>query len=534
MTSANEALNKNLDGDRRNAADKLAQSLQQTQELEVAVSQLHARLQKREMEVAELTSSQQALQHRLSEVNEMLQKSESVSHSAAEQHSSELAKVWQELEKARKGGEMQVASLEEKLHSSTTGIQEQSQQKQQALEHVGTLEREIAAVKAERDDIATKMQQMHAQLSKTLGALEFAQKELSNKDSTIQSLSQALEEKKTALTESVSLLSTVKSENAEKATELLQRIEQVLINKSSIEKELSENVSQLKTQHNELENMKKVMEELQLEHTSIREQFELAKVQLQMLKKEKEAELAEKEMLHGHVSSLSLSQTELQEMHSKQGVEVAQLQAAASKSSAMITDLQQKLRNSKLQLTTAIKSSKEEQAKQENLKVELERYAKENRQMKEQFDSAVKLMERNTAEQTQALSQAKQEIVQKEADNNHLRQQVTADSRTVKELRERLTKISADYKISTDRCRLIEHECQQLRTRVGELEEELGRMQQTVVDTAADRESLTHEHQALLSGMQEHEGRMLEMTNQLAELARDKQSMYVCVEGLVL
>ena len=528
MTSATEVLNKNLDGDRQSAADKLAQSLQQTQELEVVVSQLHARLQKREMEVAELTSSQQALEHRLSEVNEMLQKSESVSRSAAEQHSSELAKVWQELEKARKGGELQVASLEGKLNSSITGIQEENQQKQQALEHVGTLEREIAALKEERDGIATKMQRMDAQLSKTLGALEFAQKELSNKDSTIQSLSHALEEKKTALTESVSLLSKVKSENAEKVNELLQKIEEVLVNKSSVEKELSGKTSQLKTQHDEVEKMKMVMDELQLEHTSIREQFELAKVQLQMLEKEKQAELAEKEMLHGQVSSLSLSQTELQEMHSKQKVEVAQQQAAASESSAMISDLQKKLCNSKLQLTAAIKSSKEEQVKQENLKVELERYAKENRQMKEQFDSAVKLMERNTAEQTQALSQAKKEVVQKEAENNNLRQQVKADSRTVKELKERLTKISADYKISTDRCRLIEHECQQLHTKVGELEEEVGRMQQTVVDTAADRESLTHEHQALLSGMQEREGRMLEMTNQLAELARDKQSMCLC------
>lgn len=523
VTSANEVLKTRLDGDRQSAAEKLARSLEQIQEMEQTVTQLRAMLAEREREVAELASSQQTLQHSLSEMNETLQHSESVSHSETEQLSSELEKLRQELAQARRQNEQQVASLEEKLQTSAAEREAVSEQAQLARGQVDALGSKLSAVTTERESMASQVQQLQSQLSKTLGALEFAQKELVNKDSTIQNLSQTLEEKKAALAESNTHLADVKGENAEKLTELLQKNEQVLVYKSSIEKELSEKTSLLKSHQEELERMRKAVEKLQVEHASMKEQLQVAETQAQVLEREKEASLMEKEMLRGQVGSLSMSQTELEEARRKQEEEVAQLRTAATESSSLVADLQQKLRNAKQQLGKALKSSKEHQAKQESLQADLERYEKENRQMKEQFDSAVKLMENKATEQALTLSQARQETAQKEAEISHLKQQVAADNRTVKELRERVTKVSADYKISTDRCRLIEQECQQLQGRVGELEVEVSQLQQTVADTTAERESLGLEHQALLSGMQEHEARMLQMTSQLAELARDKE-----------
>lgn len=145
--------------------------------------------------------------------------------------------------------------------------------------------------------------------------------------------------------------------------------------------------------------------------------------------------------------------------------------------------------------------------------------------MKEQFDSAVSLMELKASEQTRTLNQTKENVELKEAEIARLREQIASSNRTIGELRERVTKSTADYKISSERCRLTEQECQQLRGRVGELELELSQLQGMLGDVTAERESLSCEHQALLSGMQEHETRTLAMTNQVAELAREKEAM---------
>ena len=86
-----------------------------------------------------------------------------------------------------------------------------------------------------------------------------------------------------------------------------------------------------------------------------------------------------------------------------------------------------------------------------------------------------------------------------------------------------VAKLTAECKVSSEHARQIEQECWQLQGRVNELEVELSQQQRSVGDVTAERESLSHEHQALLINMQEHEARMLEMTNQLAALARNKE-----------
>ena len=85
--------------------------------------------------------------------------------------------------------------------------------------------------------------------------------------------------------------------------------------------------------------------------------------------------------------------------------------------------------------------------------------------MKEQFDAAVKLMESKSAEQTSSLSRAKLEIGQKDAECVSLREQARNKSRKNPELREKVTKLTADYKISTDWYRLLEQEKMQLQLR---------------------------------------------------------------------
>ena len=204
-------------------------------------------------------------------------------------------------------------------------------------------------------------------------------------------------------------------------------------------------------------------------------------------------------------------------------MELAQLQATSAESSAVVADTQKKLQTAKQQLSKALKELRESEAKQQRMQTELETYNKDNRQMKEQFNSAVTLMESKASEQAQALNRALRNVEHKEAENTRLKEQVVSDKRTIAELRERVTKSTADYKISTERCRLMEQECRQLRGRIGELELELGQLQSAVGDVTAERESLSREHHALLSGMQEHETRTLEMTGQVAELARDKE-----------
>lgn len=145
--------------------------------------------------------------------------------------------------------------------------------------------------------------------------------------------------------------------------------------------------------------------------------------------------------------------------------------------------------------------------------------------MKEQFDSAVKLMESKLSEQVSAINRAQLELSQKESTYVSLQDQFNAEVRKNNELKERMTKLSADYKVSLDRCRQLEQEKLAFQQRISELTAEKNLVEQSLSAAVTEKESLMAEHHASLQGVQEHEARVLDLTGQVAQLAREKQGV---------
>jgi len=270
---------------------------------------------------------------------------------------------------------------------------------------------------------------------------------------------------------------------------------------------------------------------LEGEKSSLVGQLETTRAQLEAAVREKEARQVETETLRGEVESFSQAKSNLMQEQTRHQEEILQLRGKVSESSVQISDLQQKLKTTKQQLSKALKEGQEERSRYENMEADLARYERENRQMKEQFDAAVKLMESKSAEQTSSLSRAKLEIGQKDAECVSLREQARNESRKNSELREKVTKLTADYKIATDRYRLLEQEKVQLQQKVSEVMAERSQLEQSFSGMLLEKESLSLEHEASLRGVQEHEARVLDLTNQVSQLAREKEGleMQVCV-----
>ena len=68
--------------------------------------------------------------------------------------------------------------------------------------------------------------------------------------------------------------------------------------------------------------------------------------------------------------------------------------------------------------------------------------------MKEQFDSAIQLMDKKLADQLAALNKAHQELAHKEAYCASVGEQLSQERRRGSELNERLIKVTADHKVS--------------------------------------------------------------------------------------
>lgn len=147
-----------------------------------------------------------------------------------------------------------------------------------------------------------------------------------------------------------------------------------------------------------------------------------------------------------------------------------------------------------MQLGKALKENKEEQAKAQTLQASLGQYERENQQMKDQFDAAVKLMEAKSTEQTLELARLRQELGHSEAQVASLREKLAGETRKCSELGEKVTKVMADYKISSDRCRLLEQEKHVTEERAGQLSSELSQLRQTLAGERSFTLTWTHVH----------------------------------------
>ena len=510
--SANSALRGSLDGDRQSSAEQLATCHTKISELEQAVSQLQSTLEEKEREAKELSLSRRQLEESLGRARETLQHSEAAGHSEAERLTCELTHLKEETRE-------KLSALEESLR---VAVSERDTEKSRAAE-VDAIRKTLAEASSEREKLVSELVKVESQLNKTNGALEFAESEMRSKSSVIQNLSQLLEEKKSTISELNTEVSSAKGDGATKLTEVLQKNEELLRRNSALESDLGKKESVLQRQEAAAEELKRQMEKLQESISVAEERMQSTRGELKVVERERQTSITERERLCGKVDTLAQSRRDLEEKFRQDKEKMAQLEGRVAELSSQVSDLQKNLQTAQQQANKSVKELKDYQLREESLRSELDRAARENVQMKQQFDSALSLMESKAAEQTQLLRRSKEDAESKYTEISRLKQQAVSNSKTMGDLRERVTKSEADCKISGERCRLLERDGEQLRGRVGELEMALNQREAEVGDARAEKETLTCEHRTLLSGMQEHETRVLQLTNQVAELAREKE-----------
>lgn len=424
--------------------------------------------------------------------------------------------------------EFETTSLEHKLQNLHEHLQVSVAEKDHVVSELDDAkqsfadkERTVKKLESERDDLSTRCSELQSKATKLSGALEFAQQELSGKESTIRNLSETLEQKKIAVTTMTRDLAQAKAECAEKLQESLQHSEKGVQAKVLLE----ETKGKLEKRETELKQAREEMEAACKERSAISTELEIAMAKLEALEREGEVSKVESETLRGKVEYLSSTGASLKQDQSKHMNELADLNSKLIQSSDQVKELQSKVQSTRKRLSNVTAERDDVVRKGKEVEAELARNVKENQQMKQQFDSAVKLMDSKLSDQASAMHRLTEQLHLKESTITSLTEQLTSDSRKSSELMEKIVKVSADYKISSDRCRLLEKEKVELRGRLSELMTQNSHLQYTYNETLTEREAIRCEHEASLKGMQGQEMRVLTLTEQLAQVAREKYAV---------
>ena len=172
LQSSNEVLQSSIDGDRQTAASKLSSSLQQIQELEERVTELQNSLETKHSEVAQLQQLNQQLQNNLHLSEEKLQQSESL-------NKQEMSKLEMSFGHERETTAESLRELEEKLQEKQAEldlVKESSEKEVKVRDgEISEKQQTIDQLKKDAEAAEKRCSGLQSQLTKTSGALEFAQ-----------------------------------------------------------------------------------------------------------------------------------------------------------------------------------------------------------------------------------------------------------------------------------------------------------------------------------------------------------------------
>ena len=172
LQSSNEVLQSSIDGDRQTAASKLSSSLQQIQELEERVTELQNSLETKLSEVAKLQQLNQQLQNNLHLSEEKLQQSESL-------NKQEMSKLEMFFGHERETTAESLRELEEKLQEKQTELDLVKKSSEREVKvrdgEISEKQRAIDQLKKDVEAAEKRYGDLQSQLTKTSGALEFAQ-----------------------------------------------------------------------------------------------------------------------------------------------------------------------------------------------------------------------------------------------------------------------------------------------------------------------------------------------------------------------
>lgn len=504
---------------------KMAERSGKVVELKQTVSELQTKLGEMQHEKETLLATKRQLEEKLAVVQESVQQKEDTSQKELEglhlsfsrqrnENESELQQLQQKV--AHQGKQLE-AVIDERVTVKNELVLEKNAlaETKQALEQL----------RLEKESISVQFSECQLQMMKKSGALDFAQEELAGRDGIIKNLSRTLEEKNAAVIAMGSKMAQLQSEQADKLTEVMQRSEQSIQTKNVVETELRDVKTQLEAKEREIKLIQGKVDTTIKEKDDIKTELDIAVSKFEVLKREQEASKVESETLRGQMESLSEARSSLSQEQVKQQESLADLKSKLSQSSSQVQSLRKKLEVAKAKLGKAVEEKEKAVGRTEEVEAEIARHQRENQQMKKQFESAVKLMETKDSEQSTVMGRLNSELNQKESDISMLKEQLAVVSHKNSELKERVTKISADYKVSLDRCRLLENEKTGLQQSLSQLTSKHSHLEHTYSDTLSEREALQLEHQTALMSVQEHEARVLDLTDQLGKLAREKHSL---------
>ena len=379
-------------------------------------------------------------------------------------------------------------------------------------------EESVARLESERKELSSCCSELQLQASELSGSLDLARQELSGKESTITNLTDALELRTAAMATLNEEITQTKSEHAEKQ---MQCRNEDLHRKAT----LDEMKLELDRKETELKQVRGDMDTLSEETLAVSTELGVVKAELEVLVREKESSQFECETLRGQVESLAEVKYSLSQEQKKHKSALANLNSESARSADQMKELKSDLHTARQRLGSITAERDELIRRGEDLDADLVRNVKENEQMKQQFDSAVKLMDSKLSDQALVTSRLTGELEQKGCTIVSLKEQLNAYSSKSSELAEKLKKISADHQVSSDACGQLESDKVALQHKVGELTTNISHLQHTYSEIVSEREAIRCEYEALLNGMQEHETRVLVLTEQLAQVSREKLAM---------
>ena len=374
------------------------------------------------------------------------------------------------------------------------------------------------------------------------GQINQAETQLRKSEELLQQFRDQLEEEKSRAdtlerkTEELTKLLASKEEELVSANESLLTEKEVLVageeqmkrDVSLLEEEregLKEQLHRLEQVHQEREmefqRAQHSIAELDQTRGKLVKELELAKMEAAAVKEAEARVSLERETLRGRLNQLTETNRTFSEDSAKQREQVLSLEGQFQRVTEQKQAQEKELGRVRSRLVALEEEVKVERAKGE----ELARYQKETSQLKSQFESAMSKMEEQNSQLKKDLAQARREAAQKTQVVDSLQEQIAAEGERSASLQEENRRCLGELRTTRERLEGAQREAVRLQQQVGGLSMEKEQLRVSVDTLISEKESLLKEHELTQQGVQSHESRIFELTNQVTVLARGKEEV---------
>ena len=529
---AHRVLQESLDGDTRACAEKLDK---QIEDLGLVNVQLQAQLEEKEIHIQQLLETKASLEQGLLHTRESLQGSEAKISAAAVSLQQQLECLKAESEGREREARQSSQALQGKLQEAIRRHELMEQQVQAVSASEAQKGEEVVLLRTSLEELRLQNSKLREDMMQVSAALQCAREEHANCYVVAQRLSElsnTLGTVQQRVLEVENELVSAKADHAQRSDDLVQQNKLLAQERVGLDKKLTEASLQAERHKEALEAAASSVQQLEAEKTSLMGELQCLRLKLEAVQREQELGRTQTELLQGKVDEVSRAKEVAVREQTRHREEAARLQRTIADLTTQVGDLQQKVKSSEQRAARAVEDGGAERVRREGLEADLLRLERENRQMKSQFNSAVELMEARASEQALSLTKVEQGRMQKEVECTSLREQLGSESRQGALLKEKVTKLTADCQVWSERCRLLEQEQLDLKRRLAGTSSEVELLRQTALGAQTERDAFYVERDLLQRNVQEQESRTLELMGHVTAISREKEVLEAQVREL--